>query len=119
MNIGTKTHELDEMGIQRGDHKAGARNGDDQIDFVRTEIRALQALFRGFTPKLYGMLDVFVVCLAQRAGLDSILNRKDGVALVYLRVVHDRHHCFQTPLGDVKNPTHVIFHVIARNAVGR
>ena len=62
-NIGAKSHQLDQVGIKRRNHEAGAGNGDDQIDVFGPETSLRQALFGGFPAQLYGVFNVFVVGL--------------------------------------------------------
>ncbi len=76
MNIGAEAHQLDKVCVEGRNHEARTRNGDDQVDFVGTELGAFQALLGGFLPQLYGMFDVFVVRLREWPGLDRILDGK-------------------------------------------
>src|SRR5438270_13872921 len=41
------------------------------------------------------------------------------MSFVHLRVVHDAHHGFQAPLGNVEDPAHVVLHVVARDGMRR
>lgn len=116
-NIGAKSHQLDEVRVKGRNHEAGTGNSDDQIDFVWPETSLLQALFGGFPAKLYGVLNVFVVGFAEGTRFNRIVDRENGVALVHLGVVHDGHHSFHAPVRDLKDPSHVIFNVIARDKV--
>jgi hypothetical protein len=65
------------------------------------------------------VLDVFVVGFRKTARFDSVIDGKDGVALVNLRVIDDGHHGFEAALGDVEDAAHVVLHVVARDGVGR
>ncbi len=107
------------MRIQRGDHKARTRYGDEQIYLVRPHSAALQAFFRRLASELYRVFDVFIVGLRERARLDGVIERKNRVALVHLRVVHDRHHRFQPPFRNIENTPHVVLHILTGDRVGR
>ncbi len=91
-DIRTESHQVNKVGVQRRNHEARAGDGDDQVDLIGPQARALQAFFRGFPSELHRMLDVFVVGLRQRAGFDRVVERKDGMPLVDLGVIHDAHH---------------------------
>ena len=118
-HIRTKTHQVDEMGVERRNHEPGARDGDDKVDVFRPEAGAFQAFLRRFPAQFHGMLDVFVVRFRKRTRLDGVVDGKDGVPLVHLRVVHDAHHGFQAPLGNIEDAPHVILHVVAGDRVRR
>jgi len=46
-NIGAKTHQLNQVRVQRRNHEAGARNRDNQVDILWNQLRAAQRFFRG------------------------------------------------------------------------
>ncbi len=83
------------------------------------KMRAFEAFFGGFAAELDGVLDVFVVRLLKRAGLDGVGDREDRVAFVHLRVIDDRHHGFELALGDVEDAAHVVLDVFAGDGVLR
>jgi hypothetical protein len=118
-HIRAKTHEIDEVRVKRGNHESGARNGDDQIHFIRAESGTLQTFLRGLPAELNRMLHVFLIGLGKGAWLDRVFDGKDGITLLDLRVVDDGHHGFQAPVRNIKDATHVVFHVVASNGVRR
>ena len=65
------------------------------------------------------MLDVFVIGLRERARLDGVIEREDGMPVVNLGVINDAHHCFEAALGNVKDASHVDLYVVARDGVER
>ena len=105
------------MRVERGDHEAGAGDGDDEIDFVGLEACALEAFFRGFAAELDGVLHVLLIGLLEGAGLDRVGDGENGVAFVDLGIVHDAHHGLEFALGYVEYAAHVVLHVFARDGV--
>ena len=107
------------MGVERRNHEAGTGNGNDQVYFVGAQTGALQTFFRGFLSQLDGVLNVFLIGLIQGARFDGVFDGKNGVAFVYLSIVHDGHHGFEAALRDIEDAPHVIFHIIAGDCVRR
>ena len=110
---------MNQMRIERRNHEPGAGDGDDEVDFLRRHSGAFETLFRRFAPQLDGVFDIFVIRFRERSRFNGVVNRKDGVPRLHLRVVHNRHHRFEPALRDVEHAAHVIFHVIARDFVRR
>src|SRR5208337_1333521 len=73
-HVGAETHQLDQVGVKRGDHETRAGNGDNQINVFGTHAGALEAFFGSFAAKLDGVLDVFIIGLGQRPGFDGVID---------------------------------------------
>jgi hypothetical protein len=52
-------------------------------------------------------------------GFDSVIDRKNGVAVVDLSVVYDRHHGVQAAFGNVEDLAKIELNVVAGDAVWR
>src|SRR5260370_22273868 len=85
-DVRTESHQINEMSVERGNHEAGARDGNDQINFIRAHTRALEAFFRRFSSELDGVLDVFLIGLIEGARFDRVLDRENRMALVHLSI---------------------------------
>ena len=116
-NVGSKTHQIDQMGVERRNHEPGARHRDDQVDVLGLETRTLQTALGSLAAELHRMLHILIVRFLQVARLDGVLDRENRVPLVDLRIVHDGHHRFQAALGNVEDPAHIKFHVFAGDGV--
>ena len=64
------------------------------------------------------MLHVFIVGRFQRARRDRVVDRKNHVTGVDLRIVHDGHHRIEAPLRNIEYPAKVAFQVRATDHVG-
>ena len=118
-DIRTKTHQVNEVCVQRRNHEAGTGDRNNEVDIFRLEAGAFQAFLGGLATQLHRVFDVFVVGFRKRARLDGVVEGENGVPLVHLGIIHDAHHGFETPLGDVKDAAHVVLHVLARDGVRR
>jgi hypothetical protein len=110
---------IDQVGVQRRNHESRARDGNDEIDLIGAEVRATEAFLGGLAAELHGMIDVLVIRLGEGARLNGVVDGEDGVTLVDLGVIDDSHHGFEPPLGNVKDATHVVFHVVTSDQIGR
>src|SRR6266852_6744710 len=81
-DVGAKAHQVDEMGVEGGNHESSAGHSDDQVDFIGTHAGALQTFFGGLLPELYGVFDIFLVGLIQRARFDRVFDGENSVALM-------------------------------------
>ncbi len=112
-DIGPEAHQIDEVCVQGRNHETGAGNGDDQVDVGGEKSGALEALFSGFTAELDGVIDVFIVGLGQGARFNGVVDGENCVAMMNLGIINDGHHGFEAAFGDIKDATHIVFHVVA------
>ena len=78
-HIGPQTKPGSDAGIQRRHRYTGHRRRDDQIDVAGLQARVLERARQGRAAQFYCVLDEKVVCFAEVAQRQILIDRKDEV----------------------------------------
>jgi hypothetical protein len=118
-DIGTESHQVDEVCVERRDHESGARDRDDHVHVARAQAGAPQRGVRGFATETNRVLLILDRGLRQGTAFDEVLDGKDRMPLIDAGVVDHRHHRVEAPPFEPENAPHVKLHAVARERVGR